>query len=134
MISTLLAVAWALPLSVNAARMPTTNGDAGWLAGVWKGSSICQIKESPCHDEVVVYYVTEEPEHEVFQIKMNKVVNGADETMGVLDCKAAPARDALDCRPNDCTTWSLKLDKDVLNGTLLYKGQLYRKIRMTRAQ
>ena len=26
------------------------------LIGVWKGSSICQIKNSPCHDETVVYY------------------------------------------------------------------------------
>ena len=28
------------------------------LIGVWKGSSICQIKNSPCHDETVVYYIS----------------------------------------------------------------------------
>lgn len=132
--STLPMIVSVLPLFVNAARLPTVSSDAGRLAGVWKGTSVCQIKDSPCHDEVSVYYVTEDPEHEIFHIKMNKVVNGAEQRMGTIDCKARAEIGSLDCRPNDFTMWTWQLDQDVLNGTLQYRGHLYRKIRLTRAK
>jgi hypothetical protein len=28
------------------------------LIGTWKGTSICQVKNSPCHDENVVYHIS----------------------------------------------------------------------------
>jgi len=26
------------------------------ISGTWKGTSICQVKDSPCHDEVAIYH------------------------------------------------------------------------------
>lgn len=28
--------------------------------GVWNGTSLCQVKNSPCHDEIVVYHISKE--------------------------------------------------------------------------
>jgi hypothetical protein len=33
---------------------------------------VCQIKDSPCHDEASVYYVAPGSETKTFQMKMNK--------------------------------------------------------------
>jgi len=30
------------------------------IEGVWKGTSLCQIKDSPCHDETVVYHISKD--------------------------------------------------------------------------
>jgi len=29
------------------------------ISGTWEGTSLCQVKPSPCHDEHVIYRVTE---------------------------------------------------------------------------
>jgi hypothetical protein len=43
-----------LPLSQNTFYSSVTGGAEASFAGVWKGDSVCQIKDSPCHDEVSV--------------------------------------------------------------------------------
>jgi len=55
------------------------------LVGDWKGESICQVKNSPCHDEIVVYRITKENGPDKFQAIADKIVNGQPENMGTLD-------------------------------------------------
>ena len=56
------------------------------VAGTWEGTSLCQIKPSPCHDEHVVYKIkTMGPRS--YRIEAYKVVGGQEQYMGPLDVK-----------------------------------------------
>jgi hypothetical protein len=111
----------------------TVGADASF-AGVWKGDSVCQIKDSPCHDEASVYYVSKGTESNSFHMKMNKMVDGKKETMGTVTCKAGSDNGSYVCRLNELATWTWQLNKDVLDRVLQYRGQLYRKIHLVRAE
>src|SRR6476469_6392264 len=54
------------------------------IEGKWKGTSICQIKNSPCHDEQVVYHISKDTGLNNFQVIDNKIVNGKEDYMGTL--------------------------------------------------
>jgi len=51
------------------------------ISGTWKGTSICQVKDSPCHDEVAIYHAIK-AEGNTYRFQMNKMVNGKEEEMG----------------------------------------------------
>jgi hypothetical protein len=85
-----LIILSTLLLGVNTLYSPVAGGEDTSLAGVWKGNSVCQVKESPCNDEVSVYYVSKGVEPDNFQMRMNKVVDGKEQTMGTVNCKAGP--------------------------------------------
>jgi hypothetical protein len=110
-----------------------TAADASFT-GVWKGDSVCQIKDSPCHDEASAYHVSKDAEPNSFQMNMNKVVDGKEVTMGIVNCKVGSVTGSYVCRLNDFATWTWHLNKDVLDGELQYRGQLYRKIHLIRAE
>jgi len=109
-------------------------GDIQQILGVWRGSSLCQFKDSPCHDETVVYYVTAGAAAGKFQVRANKIVGGEEQAMGTIDCTSGPETGSYTCRTDESTVWTWKLQKDVLSGELQLRGQLYRKIRVTRAK
>ena len=48
------------------------------IAGLWSGTSICQIKNSPCHDEIAAYHASKIEGTNNFSFIMNKVVNGKE--------------------------------------------------------
>jgi stress response protein SCP2 len=52
--------------------------------GIWNGTSLCQIKNSPCHDEVVVYHISKDSAGKSYEMIANKIVNGKEEYMGTL--------------------------------------------------
>src|SRR4249919_3254162 len=54
------------------------------LIGTWNGTSICQIKNSPCHDETVVYHISKNKGVDTFYVNAGKIVNGVEEGMGIL--------------------------------------------------
>jgi hypothetical protein len=101
--------------------------------GLWKGDSLCQIKESPCHDEVGVYHVKKTAPGS-FEFAMNKVVGGKEEFMGSLQCSPGEDSNSLVCHQNESAVWTWKVKGDSMSGTLMYRGQLYRKITLTRAK
>src|SRR5438309_6072987 len=51
------------------------------IVGTWKGSSICQVKNSPCHDESAIYHAVK-AEGNAYRFQMNKMVNGKEVEMG----------------------------------------------------
>ncbi len=94
---------------------------------------MCQIKESPCHDELGAYHV-KMPAPGRFEFTMNKMVNGKEEFMGTLQCSQGDDSNSLVCRQNESAVWTWKRMGDAMSGTLMYRGQLYRKITLTRAK
>ena len=97
--------------------------------GTWKGTSLCQVKNSPCHDEVVVYHISKDSAGKSYEMIANKIVNGKEEYMGTLpftydDQKkifvfADSARNAR---------WEFKITGNAMKGTMMYKRDLYRTI------
>ena len=54
------------------------------IEGIWKGTSLCQVKQSDCHDENVVYHISKRAAN-LYTIQANKIVNGAEDNMGTFD-------------------------------------------------
>jgi hypothetical protein len=123
-----------LPEMGTHSRVLVSGDEDASLVGVWKGDSVCQIKDSSCHDEASVYYVSKGEEANTFRINGNKVVGGKEVSMGTLTCKVGSAAGLYICRPDGVTVWSWRLNQDVLDGELQYRGQLFRKIHLTRAK
>jgi hypothetical protein len=94
----LLIIFSIAPLSQNVLHSVVTSAEVPSFVGVWKGDSVCQIKDSPCHDEASVYYVSKGAESSSFQMKMNKMVDGKEETMGNVNCKAGSDNRSYVCR------------------------------------
>ena len=106
-----------------------TNADSA-LVGRWKGTSICQVKNSPCHDETVVYYISKGKGANEYDIVANKIVNGAEEGMGTLHFTFDEKKKEFNS--HDYGTWNFKLVNQQLNGTLYSQGALYRIISLTK--
>jgi hypothetical protein len=112
----------------GAHNSPVPMLDEGKLAGNWVGESICQIKDSPCHDEKVIYRVTEPDGAGKLTLRMDKIVDGKPEMMGVLDCTYRKDTHLLRCEmPNG--VWEYTVSGKEMAGTLtLTDKRLYRKI------
>src|SRR5262245_44420145 len=100
------------------------------IAGIWKGTSICQVKNSPCHDEVVVYYISKAQGIDTFNILANKIVNGKEEGMGTIPCKFDRKSNQL--ISTEYGLWTFTLKGITIEGTLVVKGDLYRIIKVSK--
>jgi hypothetical protein len=103
------------------------------IIGTWKGTSICQVKDSPCHDEMAAYHISKGDKAGTYRFVMNKVVNGKEEDMGALDYSydaAAGTLTHLDTLRK--IIWKFKVKGKTMEGTLFYKGQLYRIIKLNK--
>ena len=95
--------------------------------GVWKGTSICQVKNSPCHDEIVVYHISKDSSGKGYGMIANKIVNGDEENMGTINFtydNKQKAYVAIDSVRN--ARWEFRITGNTMKGTLKYKGDLYR--------
>jgi hypothetical protein len=99
--------------------------------GKWKGTSICQVKNSPCHDEIVVYYITKGKTTDSYQIDGYKIVNGVEEEMGIIPFVYDKTTNEISSTAYN-SNWNFKLVKGKMEGTLMHKGQLYRIINVTK--
>ncbi len=103
------------------------------LAGAWEGSSLCTVPNSPCHDEHVIYHIraAEDKDPKKFTIDANKIVNGAEESMGPLECTFTAEKSELYC--DTAGNWRFTVRLDTMVGTLTLKnGTLYRKVSLKR--
>ena len=95
--------------------------------GIWKGTSLCQIKNSPCHDEIVVYHISKDSTGKSYEVIANKVVNGKEEYMGTIPFTYDDKQKifiSVDSARN--ARWEFKMTGSVMKGTLMLKGDLYR--------
>jgi hypothetical protein len=64
------------------------------VSGTWEGTSLCQVKPSPCHDEHAIYRFTRTAPHR-YRLDAYKVVNGQEQFMGPLDLSLDASGHAL---------------------------------------
>lgn len=100
--------------------------------GTWKGTSICQIKNSPCHDETVVFYISKSAKENLIELKGNKIVNGVEEEMGIIDFRYDTSTKEIVSVSQRDAVWKFKKDKNSMSGTLMYKGELSRIANLTK--
>jgi hypothetical protein len=101
------------------------------VLGTWKGESLCTVKPSACHDEVVVYEIkpsSDKKDH--LTVKADKIVDGKRQWMGDLECGYADGTGVLTCElDNKKGVWSFNVQGDAMTGTLkLADGTLFRKV------
>ena len=121
-----------LILVVSSARAQNTSLDSN-IIGIWKGTSLCQIKNSPCHDEIVVYYISKVQGIDSFNISANKIVDGKEEEMGILGCKLDRKNNRLLSTSHN-SLWTFNFKDKNLDGTLFYNEKLYRIIKLQKQQ
>ena len=103
--------------------------------GTWEGTSLCQVKPSPCHDEHVVYHVTALGNGR-YQIAGYKVVSGQERFMGNvevgLDAKSGSLSGKTIDRSGRSSLWTFVRHNSHLSGRLISDGALFRLIEVTK--
>lgn len=117
-------------LTINSGQAQTglVNADT-LLVGTWKGSSICQIKNSACHDEAVVYRISKNKGVDSFYIDAGRIVNGTEVDMGILPFIYNKKTNQLVSTAYN-GIWTFNIEPGKMEGTLLSHGELYRKIKV----
>lgn len=102
--------------------------------GVWRGTSLCLVRPSPCHDEVVVYRITRLNASDSLSLDARKIVNGREEEMGVLACRFTTPDASLTCTiPRG--VWRFAIRRDSLVGELrLPDSTKFRDVRAARSR
>ena len=119
----------ALLFAQYAAGQKTVTQVDTLLVGKWQGTSICQVKNSPCHDEVVVYHISKGNGNDSFNIQANKIVNGVEEDMGILHCSYNETTKQLVSNEYN-SNWTFTISGRKISGILIYKNETYRIIRL----
>lgn len=103
------------------------------LVGDWSGTSLCQVKPSACHDENVVYHLSN-PHDDKITIQADKIVDGKPMTMGTGDWTYQKSARALTFEiPRG--TWKLIVSGDTMDGTLTETdGTVFRKVHLSRSK
>ena len=95
--------------------------------GIWKGTSLCQIKNSPCHDEVVVYHISKDSTGKSYEVIANKIVDGKEDYMGtILFTYDGKQKVFVSVDSVRNARWEFKITGSTMKGTLMYKGDLFR--------
>lgn len=117
----------------GAARSSTPSGAADPI-GVWRGTSTCLVQPSACHDEIVVYRITQAAAHDSVSVNARKIVNAQEEEMGVLACGLAARGASLRCAMRN-GVWRFAIHGDSLLGELrLPDGTRFRDVRAIRSR
>jgi len=100
---------------------------ASSIAGAWEGDSICTVRDSPCHDEHVIYEISRDSAAHSdsnrlgeWQISAYKIVNGKKDFMGTLPCFYEEQKQTLRCITKARTEgdWEFIFDGETFRGTL----------------
>ena len=125
-----LAAACLLPHSAPA-QAPVAASNP---VGVWRGTSLCRVRPSPCRDEIVVYRITRVHATDSLSVDARKIVNGQEEEMGILGCRAAASGSQVTCTMSN-GVWRFTIRGDSLVGELrLPDNRKYRDIATARSR
>jgi hypothetical protein len=107
------------------------------VLGSWEGESKCTVPDSPCHDEHVLYQITEDKK-DPWQLNLDayKIIEGAPEFMFTLACHYEAKAGALSCTSSTKAKddWEFHVLGDVMSGRLIIDDgkTLYRRITLRR--
>jgi hypothetical protein len=103
------------------------------VLGSWEGDSKCTVRDSPCHDEHVLYQIAADRK-DPFQLNLDayKIVDGTPDFMGTLACQYESKTAALSCTSSnkDSDDWEFHVTGDAMAGRLLIEHgkTLYRRV------
>jgi len=101
--------------------------------GTWRGTSLCLVRPSPCHDETVVYRITQRNVTDSVSIDARKIVGGEEEGMGVLACRLVSHGGEVLC-VLPLGVWHFTVRNDSLTGELRLKDNTrFRDVRTVRS-
>ena len=124
-IKTLLVLIFLLALGKISIAQP--------LVGVWKGTSLCQIKNSQCHDENVVYHISKNSNGDSYQVDASKIIDGKENDMGTLNFSFNAQQKILYLIDSvQQVKWEFKVTGKEMHGTLTSRGKLYRIVDLKR--
>jgi hypothetical protein len=99
------------------------------IAGIWRGQSSCEQKDSACREETVVYRfspIQDKPGS--FSVGADKIVDGKAVNMGTLEFRYVEDQHALVCEYAQ-GVWRLSVDGENIAGTLTRPdGSLFRRV------
>jgi hypothetical protein len=103
------------------------------LDGNWKGTSVCQVKNSPCYDEIVVYHISSDSSNNSYTVDAGKIVNGKEIDMGTLKFSFNAQQKLLYLTDSVAQIkWEFKVSGNKMHGTLISKGNLFRVVDLKR--
>ena len=130
----LLGIALVTPLARTLqAQSPPPPATVKTALGVWRGASVCLVRQSACNDESVVYRITPLKAADSLALDARKIVRGEEQEMGVLGCRQAPPSGEITCAiPRG--VWRFRVRSDSLTGELrLLDDTKFREVRTARA-
>ena len=115
------------------AQSPTHQPAATTPVGTWRGTSVCLVRPSACHDEIVVYRIARTKVADSLTLDARKIVGGEEQDMGVLTCRFTSPDGPLTCAiPQG--TWQFLIRNDSLVGELrLPDNTRFRDVRTIRS-
>jgi hypothetical protein len=125
-VATIISCVLARYLPAQAARLDPI--------GTWRGTSLCLVRPSACHDESVVYRITRTTARDSLTMDARKIVNATEVEVGVLGCRFDAPSARLTCTmPNG--VWRFTIRGDRLVGELqLPDGKRFRDVRTARSR
>jgi hypothetical protein len=121
-------------IAIIALRNATFAQDESHLTGNWKGESICQVKNSPCNDESVIYHITKGNEAGRFIVNADKIIDGKALNMGTLDFNYEKENKTLVCTFKN-GTFKFIIAGNKMEGTLVTSDKiLFRRISLVKIE
>jgi hypothetical protein len=102
------------------------------LVGDWTGTSLCQVKPSPCHDENVVFRFSKPHENKI-TVQADKIIDGKPVTMGAGEWTYDKSTGTLTWQiPRG--DWKLIVNDATMDGTLIVPDNVvFRKIHLKKS-
>ena len=89
-------------------------------------------KNSPCHDETVVYYIGQINKDNKLEISANKIVNGEEEEMGKIQFQYDPKTKQITSTSQPNAIWKFERKQNAIEGTLYSNNVLFRIVKLTK--
>ena len=129
----LIGVAVAGLLVRGASAQSALQPPAVTPVGMWRGTSVCLVRPSPCNDEIIVYRITRMKASDSLSLDARKIVRGEEQEMGELACRFIPSNRQITCAiPRG--RWLFSVRGDTLVGELrLEDNTKFRDVLVVRA-
>ena len=108
--------------------------DEAQLIGDWTGDSICQVKNSPCRDEKVVYHIAKGSDLDHVRISADKIVDGRAINMGTGDYTYNRSNSTL-LNETAGRVWKFTINGNRMEGTLTMPDKtVYRRVTLKKKE
>lgn len=115
---------------------PQSSKQLAAVLGSWEGESKCTLRDSPCHDEQVLYQISVDKKNPAqLNLDTYKVVEGSPDFTGTLECQYHAKQGSLSCSANTSQQddWEFHIFGGAMTGRLTIEGgKLYRVITLHR--